>query len=63
METLIIAADIIAVSLGITAIVMAINSEKRSKIYFDKILKIEKSIDKKIDSIDQELDDYFQEEK
>ena len=60
MEALIMAADIIAISLGFTAIIIAINSEKRSKTYFDKIIKIEKSIDKKLDSIDKDLDDYFQ---
>ena len=62
IEMLSIIADISAITLGIIAIVMAIRSEKRSKAYFENILKIEKSLNKKVNEIDEEIDDYFQKE-
>ena len=60
IEILSIVADLSAITLGIIAIVMSINSEKRSKVYFENILKVEKQLRKKVNEIDEEIDDYFQ---
>jgi len=60
IEILSIVADISAIILGITAIIISISSEKRSKIYFENILKIEKQLSKKVNKIDEEIDDYFE---
>lgn len=61
MELMVVIADLIAISLAIVAIIMAINSEKRSRAYFEKIIKIEKALDKKLDNIDKDLDDLLAE--
>jgi len=55
LEILSITIGAISVVIGITAIVMAINSEKRSKDYFDKIIKIEQSIHTKLQDVDKEI--------
>ena len=59
-EILGIVADISAITLGVIAIIMAINSEKRSKAYFESILKIEDQLNEKVNEIDDEIDEYFQ---
>lgn len=55
LDIVTIIADIIAITLGIMAIILSRNSEKRSKTNLNEILKINKLINKKLNIVDDEI--------